>query len=75
MKNQPSTKWREQIETVASHIVYRVGDELSYIIPDIVKARQATNDKNIDYAKDLIEQLLLSQRTEIIDQINKKESI
>ena len=55
------------LEAIAQNIVYQIGDALHDALPPtiahdhFVKARQATNDVAIDFAKKLIKELLEKQ--------------
>lgn len=64
----PTDKNTWEVESIAANIVYQIGDALYEALPiaiaheHLVKARQATNDIAIGFAKKLISDLLLSEK-------------
>lgn len=65
-------------ESLARNIVYQIGDVLYEALPNdiahkhFVDARQATNDKAIDFVRDLLAQALAEQRRELIEKIKQQ---
>lgn len=78
MNHTPPKETERDLEHLAANIVHQIGDALYDSLPNdiahehFVKARQATNDRAIDFAKMLITKHTHSLITHAMQQIEEK---